>query len=54
VGGLLFSQFLTLYVTPVFYVWFERLRGVGRGRGAAAGGSDAPAAPGRSAAAPSP
>ncbi len=27
VGGLVFSQFLTLYVTPVFYVWMETLRG---------------------------
>jgi HAE1 family hydrophobic/amphiphilic exporter-1 len=49
VGGLLFSQFLTLYVTPVFYVWFDRLRGLGRGRRSAGGGL---AAPGRSAAAP--
>jgi len=28
VGGLLFSQFLTLFVTPVFFVYMERLRGV--------------------------
>jgi HAE1 family hydrophobic/amphiphilic exporter-1 len=26
VGGLVFSQFLTLYVTPVFYVWFDHLQ----------------------------
>jgi HAE1 family hydrophobic/amphiphilic exporter-1 len=26
VGGLLFSQFLTLYVTPVFYLYMEKLR----------------------------
>jgi HAE1 family hydrophobic/amphiphilic exporter-1 len=49
VGGLLFSQFLTLYVTPVFYVWMERLRGARR-RGAATGG----VGPDRSAAAPHP
>jgi hydrophobic/amphiphilic exporter-1 (mainly G- bacteria), HAE1 family len=30
VGGLLFSQFLTLFVTPVFFVYMERLRGVFR------------------------
>jgi HAE1 family hydrophobic/amphiphilic exporter-1 len=47
VGGLVFSQFLTLYVTPVFYVWFERLRGLRR-RGTGGG----VAQPDRSAAAP--
>jgi HAE1 family hydrophobic/amphiphilic exporter-1 len=48
VGGLVFSQFLTLYVTPVFYVWFERLRGFGRRRRATGGAVE----PDRSAAAP--
>ena len=42
VGGLVFSQFLTLYVTPVFYVWIERLRGL-RGR---RGGRDGRRRPG--------
>jgi HAE1 family hydrophobic/amphiphilic exporter-1 len=51
VGGLLFSQFLTLYVTPVFYVWFERLRTIRRGD---VGGSVVGAGPDRSAAAPQP
>jgi HAE1 family hydrophobic/amphiphilic exporter-1 len=27
VGGLLFSQFLTLFVTPVFYVYMDSLQG---------------------------
>ncbi len=40
VGGLVFSQFLTLYVTPVFYVLFERLRP--RGRRATSGGVPEP------------
>ncbi len=36
VGGLVFSQTLTLFVTPVFYVYFEKLRGLGVRRGAEA------------------
>ncbi len=33
VGGLLFSQMITLYVTPVFYVYMDRLKGwIGRRR----------------------
>jgi HAE1 family hydrophobic/amphiphilic exporter-1 len=45
VGGLVFSQFLTLYVTPVFYVLIDRLR-PRRGREAAeaGAGSASPAA----------
>ena len=26
VGGLIFSQVLTLFTTPVVYLWFDRLR----------------------------
>jgi HAE1 family hydrophobic/amphiphilic exporter-1 len=48
VGGLVFSQFLTLYVTPVFYVLFDRLAGIGRRRRAQGGTVE----PDRSAAAP--
>ena len=34
VGGLLFSQLLTLYVTPVFYIYMDRLRQrLDRGKG---------------------
>ena len=32
VGGLLFSQFLTLFVTPVFYVYMDRLQARMRSR----------------------
>jgi HAE1 family hydrophobic/amphiphilic exporter-1 len=31
VGGILFSQILTLYATPVFYVWMEKLQTVLKG-----------------------
>ena len=27
VGGLVFSQFLTLYITPVFYMYMDSLQG---------------------------
>lgn len=47
VGGLLFSQMLTLYVTPVFYICFDRLgRRLKRGKGRPAGNSDLPASEG--------
>jgi HAE1 family hydrophobic/amphiphilic exporter-1 len=29
-GGLVVSQLLTLYITPVFYIYMERLRGIRR------------------------
>jgi HAE1 family hydrophobic/amphiphilic exporter-1 len=29
VGGLLVSQLLTLYITPVFYIYMERFRSLG-------------------------
>jgi HAE1 family hydrophobic/amphiphilic exporter-1 len=35
VGGLLVSQALTLYITPVYYIYLGRLQGwLGRGRAA--------------------
>ncbi len=35
IGGLLFSQMLTLFTTPVIYLWFDRLSARFRGRRAA-------------------
>jgi HAE1 family hydrophobic/amphiphilic exporter-1 len=45
VGGLVFSQFLTLYVTPVFYVWMERLRAPRAAGADARGRTASPSAP---------
>jgi multidrug efflux pump len=37
VGGLLFSQLLTLFTTPVIYLWFDRLALRFSGRGGSIG-----------------
>jgi hydrophobic/amphiphilic exporter-1 (mainly G- bacteria), HAE1 family len=42
VGGLLVSQLLTLFITPVIYVYLERARNFFRDREAAAAGEPAP------------
>ncbi len=41
IGGLIFSQLLTLYTTPVIYLWFDRLA-TRMGFGVTAWGSDRP------------
>jgi len=44
VGGLIFSQLLTLYTTPVIYLWFDRLgRRFSRRRQESTGPSPEPA-----------
>jgi HAE1 family hydrophobic/amphiphilic exporter-1 len=46
VGGLLVSQLLTLFITPVFYTYMEQLRGLFRKRPARRKGHPAVEAPG--------
>jgi len=46
VGGLILSQALTLFTTPVIYLWFDRLARRVSGRGAADSRAD-PLAGGR-------
>jgi multidrug efflux pump len=44
VGGLVLSQLLTLYTTPVIYLWFDRLaRRFSQGREISPGSEPVPA-----------
>jgi multidrug efflux pump len=43
VGGLMVSQVLTLFTTPVIYLWFDRL--ASRFRGSSSEAGDEPLAP---------
>ncbi len=45
VGGLIFSQLVTLYATPVFFVYLDSLRHLGRNRARRAGGDNGQHAP---------
>ncbi len=42
VGGLMVSQILTLYITPVIYIYFEQLFRRRGGRNAAPAAAEAP------------